>query len=587
MPVIPPGSDEPIVLPPMPPSPGAIPVPPPNENVIPQARAGIPKPVYELLELKCSQCHQYGQRDPSGWGSVLDLSRMIAADIVVPGNLEASRLWFRVAVKNNMPFNGDRLTPEQKGLLQQWILEMKRPVIQPRSNEDILNVLVADQRTVGNNNDFRYLSFAHFVDEGRTPEEIKMLEGVANVILNSLSRRPALIKVAAVNADRTIFRYRISDLGWDTEDYDEVVRFYPYCERSDVNAHRQLYARLDTEAPYLRGDWFFATATLPPLYERLVGLPATRQELEQDLGINLADNVNAGRVDRIGMDLSGVSQNQRIIERHKLRNTDYFWWSYDFADRNLATSNIRLNPLGPAAFTGDRFDNVFLEAGGEAIFSLPNKMQGYFLVAQNGVLLAEAPTVIVQDPRRKAGAVQNGLSCHTCHTNSGMLPPTVFDDIVKFAEEHRADFNAAEIAEVRKLYARNGDQIIRSDSVRFQRSLQALGPSVTSLVDTSGKVEWDPWVTLVGQYESKIGLRGGAIELGVSPTQATNLFIRRTADNEDALPLKITDALVQRNEFLCKYRVIVGQDVRRNANFCQGAFEDAALTAFCDQVNAN
>jgi len=561
--------------------------PPPDPNVIPQARAGIPKPVYELLELKCSQCHQYGQRDPSGWGSVLDLSRMIAADIVVPGNLEASRLWYRVAVKNNMPFNGDRLTPEQKGLLQQWILEMKRPVIQPRSNEDILDILVSDQRRVGNNGDFRYLSFAHFVDEGRTPEELKVLEGVTNVALNSMSRLPGLIRVEAVDANRTVFRFRISQLGWNAADWDEVVRFYPYCERSDRNEVRQLYNRLDTEAPYLRGDWFFATATLSPLYERLVNLPATRLELENDLNINIEDNVRAGRVKRIGMDLSGVSQNQRIIERHELRTQDYFWWSYDFADRLLATSDIRKNPLGPAKVVGDRFDSVFSEAGGEGIFSLPNRMQGYFLTNAAGVFLTEAPTVIVQDPRRKAGAVQNGLSCLTCHTNSGMLSPVVYDDIVKFAEEHRADFNAAEIAEVRKIYIRNGDAVLRSDSARFQRSLQALGPTVTSLVDTSGKVEWDPWVTLVGQYESKVGLRGGAIELGVSPTQATTLFRRATADNEDALPLKITDALITRNEFFCRYRVIVGQDVRRNANFCQGAFENAQLTAFCDQVNAN
>jgi mono/diheme cytochrome c family protein len=577
----------PPVVPPTPINPGMPVPPPPDPNVIPQARAGIPQAVYNLLEAKCYTCHQPGLRDPSGWGNALDLSRMIAADIVVPGDPLKSRLWQRVAIRNDMPFNGDRLTPEQKGLLQQWILEMNRPVTQPRTQEDILDLLVADQRRVGNNGDFRYLSFAHFVDENRTPEELKVLEGVTNVIINSLSRRPQLIKVEAIDNQRTVFRFRISQLGWDAEDWDEVVRFYPYCERSNRNEHQQLYNRLDTEAPVLRGDWFFATATLPPLYERLVDLPATRQELEQDLNLDIADNVNDGRVDRIGMDLSGVSQNQRIIERHALRggSGDYFWWSYDFADRLLDSSDIRRNPLGPAEFTGNRFDNVFLEAGGEAIFSLPNRMQGYFLVAQGGALIAEAPIVIVQDPRRKAGAVQNGLSCHTCHTNAGMLFPKVYDDIVKFAEEHRADFNQAELAEVRKLYARNGEQILRKDSVRFQRTLQALGSTVTSLIDTSGKTEWDPWVTLISQYESKIGLRGGAIELGISPAQATSLFRRANGNNEDALPLKITDALITRKEFECKYRAIVGRDVRRQVNFCNGAFEDPQLIAFCDQVN--
>jgi hypothetical protein len=567
--------------------PGAPPAPPPPDpTIVPQARAEMPAAVFNILRTNCYTCHQEGQRDPSGWGSALDLSRMIAGDIVVPGSLEQSRLWYRVAVRNDMPFNLNRLSPEDKGVLQQWILEMKRPVVKPRTQEEILDLLVSDQRRVGNNGDFRYLSFAHFVDEGRTQSELKVLEGVTNVIINSLSRRPNLIKVEAVDAERTVFRFRISQLGWNAQDWDEVVKFYPYCERSDRAEHRNLYNRLDTEAPVLRGDWFFSTALLSPLYERLLDLPATRQELEQDLGLDLAADVRASRVERIGMDLSGVSQNQRIIERHVLRKQDYFWWSYDFAERLNATSDIRRNPLGPAAFTGNQFESVFAEAGGEGIFSLPNRMQGYFLVAAAGNFLSEAPTVIVQDPRRKTGAVQNGLSCFTCHTNQGMLFPKIYDDILKFAEEHRANFNATDLAEIRKIYVRNGDLILRADSARFQRNLQALGPTVTSLIDTSGKTEWDPWVVLVSQYESKIGLRGGAIELGISPAMATTLFRRANGDNEDALPLKVQDALVTRKEFECKYRAIVGQDVRRQVNFCNGAFEDPQLVAFCDQVNA-
>ncbi len=560
------------------------PPPPPGSSI---ARPGIPQPVSELLERRCYTCHQPGQRDPSGWGSVLDLSRMISADIVVPGNLELSRMWYRVAVRNDMPFNGTRLTPEEKGLIQQWILEMNRPVTVPRTQEDILQILVSDQARVGNNSDTRYLSFAHFIDEGRTPEELKPLEGVTNVILNSLSRRPGLIKVQPVDAEGTIFRFRISQLGWSAAEWDEVVKFYPYCERSDKAAIRNLYNRLDTEAPVVRGDWFFATATLTPLYQLLIDQPGTRQELEQDLDLDLEKNVIDGKVIRIGMDLSGVSQNQRIIERHVLRTNEYFWWSYDFADRLLATSDIRKNPLGPRRVTGDLFNRAFEEAGGEAIYSLPNQMQAYFLTNAAGTFLSEAPTVIVQDPRRKAGAVQTALSCFTCHQNQGMIFPKTYDDIIKFAEEHRGDFNDREIQEVRKIYPRSGVNVLRSDSAHFAKANQLLGTSVTSLVESSGKTEWDPWVNMISDYESKIGLRGGAIELGLSPAQATNLFRRPTGDNEDALPLKNTDALIQRNEFQCKYRVIVGRDVRRNVEFCRGTFEEPTLTAFCDQVNAN
>ena len=54
--------------------------------------------VQALLSSKCAGCHTYGQADPAGWGSVLDVSRMIDSDIVVPGDPNNSRLIDRVAV---------------------------------------------------------------------------------------------------------------------------------------------------------------------------------------------------------------------------------------------------------------------------------------------------------------------------------------------------------------------------------------------------------------------------------------------------------------------------------------------------------
>jgi hypothetical protein len=581
--------DPPAVEPPTVPPPGAPPAPPPADpNIKPVARSPMPTAVHDILKANCIECHVYGLRDPAGWGSVLDLSRMIASDIVVPGSLEQSRLWYRVAVRSDMPFNGTRLTPEQKGVIQQWILTMQRPQLRPRSNEDVLDILVQDSRRAGNSNDFRYISFAHFADEGRTKEEIAILEGVVNIMLNSLSRRSNLIRVEAADADRTIFRFRISQLGWNAADWDEVVRFYPYCLRSDVAAHRNLYDRLDTEAPYLRGDWFMATAMLSPLYERLVDLGANLAEVQEDLNFNIDENVRNRDIIRIGFGQSGVSFNERMIERHDLGNGDYFWWSYDFADR-LVNSRVTERPLGPAVATGNEFENVFVQAGGEAIFSLPNDMQGYFLTDAAGTFLAEAPTAIVADPRRRKGAVQNGLSCLGCHTESGMLFPKAYDDVVKYAEEHRNDFEAGELEAIREIYPRNGEQILRRDAAQFARAISTLGRTTENSLQGGGVVEWDAWATLVGQYESKIGLRGGATELGISIEQARTLFRseRRSAENEDALPLLISDPLVAREEWFCRYREVVGTDVRRGVDFCNGSFEDAALDAFCDQLINN
>jgi hypothetical protein len=167
-----------------------------------------------------------------------------------------------------------------------------------------------------------------------------------------------------------------------------------------------------------------------------------------------------------------------------------------------------------------------------------------------------------------------------------MLFPKAYDDVVKYAEEHRNDFNAGEIDAIREIYPRNGEQILRRDAARFSRSITALGRTTESSLQGGGVVEWDAWATLTGQYEAKIGLRGGATELGISIAQAQSLFQseRRSAENEDALPLKISDPLVAREEWFCRYREVIGAQVRRGVEFCDGSFEEPTLQAFCDQL---
>jgi hypothetical protein len=70
--------------------------------------------VYNLLKKRCEQCHVYGVRDAAGWGSVQDVSPMVDSEIIVPGDVESWRMWYRVAVRGDMPFNGPRLTPDEK-----------------------------------------------------------------------------------------------------------------------------------------------------------------------------------------------------------------------------------------------------------------------------------------------------------------------------------------------------------------------------------------------------------------------------------------------------------------------------------------
>ena len=77
---------------------------------------------------------------------------------------------------------------------------MGRPYKQPRSNEQILDVIAQDNDRIffsdpdparTEADQFRYLSLAHFADEGRTADELKAAEAALQVIMNSLSSRPA------------------------------------------------------------------------------------------------------------------------------------------------------------------------------------------------------------------------------------------------------------------------------------------------------------------------------------------------------------------------------------------------------------
>ena len=103
-----------------------------------------------------------------------------------------------------------------------------------------------------------------------------------------------------------------------------------------------------------------------------------------------------------------MSRNNRLIERHESGSTVY-WKSYDFGG-NTGRQNLFAQPLGPG--DGDR---AFQHDGGEIIFSLPNGLQAYLLADGKGQRIDKGPTAIVSDPRRPDRAVENGLSCMSCH----------------------------------------------------------------------------------------------------------------------------------------------------------------------------
>ena len=162
---------------------------------------------------------------------------------------------------------------------------------------------------------------------------------------------------------------------------------------------------------------------------------------------------------RAGFNSSGVSRNNRLIERHESGATVY-WKSYDFAG-NTGRQNLFALPLGP----GDD-NSSFQHDGGEIIFSLPNGLQAYFLTDGKGTRIDKGPTAIVSDPRRPDRAVENGLSCMSCHAR-GMVEKA--DQVRPHVLKNSAAFQRATVDSVTALYPTTSRALMRGLGVLYGR----------------------------------------------------------------------------------------------------------------------
>jgi serine/threonine-protein kinase len=249
----------------------------------------------------------------------------------------------------------------------------------------------------------------------------------------------------------------------------------------------------DKTLAILRADWMVARGAQPPLYYKILfdlSLPElierspdgrgganplgmTDADLERHLGVAATANIAGGRVARAGFTHSGVSGQNRLVERHALDGKGFYWKSYDFKSSNRSAILSEF-PLGPR-FDGNVFqDLAFEHDGGEIIFSLPNGLQGYLLVDGAGRRIDAGPIEVVGDSLKTSGNEQivAGVSCIACH-RQGMIEAPL-DEIREttgvVGEARRA---------VQQLYPSADDfrALLAADSERFVEVLEeALGP---------------------------------------------------------------------------------------------------------------
>jgi serine/threonine-protein kinase len=325
----------------------------------------------------------------------------------------------------------------------------------------------------------RYVTLTHLHNNPAIADDaIRIHRAAVAKLLNSLSWQEEIAVPRPIDGPAAvILNIDLRAYGLDARDWNAIEKAYPYgvlhSEDESLSEVETEVARITgTRIPVVRGDWLVATASRPPLYDRLLKLPATLRELEvHKLGVHLDKNFDDETLKRGGLITSGVSRHNRLVERHRTPFGAY-WRSYDFKT-SAGRGNLLLFPLGPR-FAGNPFDDqAFEQAGGEVIFNLPNGLQGYMLAdAKDNRLDAPAPVAIVSDKSEASGTpeIVNGLSCMACHS-SGMR--TFRDEI----RDHPAVFARAR-QKVQRLHPPSDemDKLLARDEDRFLRKLdEAMG----------------------------------------------------------------------------------------------------------------
>ena len=443
------------------------------------SQVDLAQQAYAIFERSCLNCH--GPHGAFTEAIIIDHASLIETGVVIPRKPGASTLYQRLIekrVERRMPLGQPPLSPAAITTVRQWILagapnwetpEQSGPFITPKKMletiEKHVNSLAPFDRTYA-----RYFTMTHLYNAGETVEALHAYQRALSKLVNSLSWERKVIKPKPIDPEETIFYIDLRDYEWEigTNRWTQIEQVYPYSIEFDAPTQTSLRQKLTSlsekmncEVPFVHVDWFLATASLPPLYHDILDLPETDRELEARLEVNVVENLRnaAGRrVWRAGFNDSGVSNYNRVVERHTSRYGAY-WKSYDFAG-SIGTQNIFTHPL---SFTHD---------GGEIIFNLPNGLQAYYLADAGGNRLDAAPINIVSNPAASDPTVRNGLSCIGCHTEGMKDFEDQVHDVVKKNPKPPFDKDRA-----LRLYTEQAtmDALLDEDTARYRQALEAAG----------------------------------------------------------------------------------------------------------------
>lgn len=537
-----------------------------------------------VIQNKCVMCHDDRPGDSgSDVEKLLDLTWLADASQGYIGDDAADSYLAEIINEGHMPKEswkqikwGGPLSDSEKTTVLEWIkrggpsdeyrsaaaqqtASQKRRLISER--QIVVDIATDLQKLKGAElKNARYLTLANLHNRGSvTTDQLELHRQGIVKMLNSLSRSSDILgmpdseapnKIVAVDKAATVFRFDLRHIGWTSDDWESVVRHYPYALAFHDGLGQAVGSLTSSGVPYMRADWFVFATSQAPLYHKLVGIDEMLTDLETKLGIDRLANIRNARVARAGFGNSRVSVNNRLIERHAFRG-GYYHISYDFF-KNSGRANFFDFPLGPVG----AFDSqlAFEHDGGEVIYTLPNGFQAYVLVTASGKRISIAPASVVHDDSMSqvGSVILNGISCISCHYD-GMKPENParlaeLDEVRERSLSNVRRFTAKDRDLISELYPQRKkfQQLIEADQASWRTAMRQAGLTKT------GPAE--PVRALFDTFVRNLNLETAAAEFGMAPTAFLNKLGMESETRQ--LSLRLEKEGMQRQLFVEEFRHI-------------------------------
>jgi hypothetical protein len=421
------------------------------------------------------------------------------------------------------------------GVIEEAAAEAQQPQvskIKPTGPEQDLEVVLKWLETLPEEQglSLRFLSL-HAIPADRRDKAAAVVSG----IINGLHWNPLVPLVVVPGSDGRILTIDLYAMSRNETDYKRLVQTWDLLSQADpyylppwcnIKQTEDLRTYTGSIGSILRADFFCFYATLEDdlttknviegFYSRFLGLPEDEAELlklldirEEKLKLIGVDRRAAITESGTNSDGKPVALNNRYVTRLPTITSahgGYYWTTSDF-----------INSIGARNVYNDLLTRG--KDGGEIIFSLPNHMQAYFLVAAQQVQgktvfkrIAQVPDNIAVDRNfyHERVKISTCAACHPkginrfkCVIADELLRPGPPGGLITLTEYKAFDANR-----VKQLYNADLLSLVLADQTNY----------VTSLLQATGMTPEQyssAYITFISGYENSITSTQACWEFGV------------------------------------------------------------------------